>query len=145
MKDLAILTASFVGFGLLGLDKADAAQSAPTTMSSAPTLPSRAAQNHPTNLGTTPSSNSANATLPNTTGEISQTELVTRVRQDLVNDPKLSSTASGITIENDNGQITLRGTVPNQQTQQDLINRVSRTGGVSSVNNELTISNTQNR
>lgn len=77
-----------------------------------------------------------------------ETDLNARVKRDLMNDPAFSSIAPGITVENLNGQLTLRGQVPSREIEMNLINRASQLSGISSINNQLTIapsSSTQSR
>lgn len=81
---------------------------------------------------------------PQTTGSLSNTNITTRIRQDLMNDPRVSDLASRITVEYLNGQITLRGQVPSREDEADLLTRVRTSSGSSNINNQLTIAPTQN-
>ena len=152
MKMLTLTTLSVV-FGSLAL-----AQPAPTTATTKTQTPNTIT-NTTTNPATPPadvyvphvqagpaanSTNTGTGTVPGTTGALTNTNITTKIRQDLMSDPRISNIATGITVENLNGQIVLRGQVPSRRDEEDILSRVKTSSGSSNIDNQLKIAPTQN-
>lgn len=108
-------------------------------MLTSPTAPTTNSHHTTTSTGTSRSTNETHATNPSTVGELAQTDLTSRIRLELMEDPTIQTTAANVVIENINGKITLRGKVPSREVEKSLVNKVKNVSGVSKINNKLTI------
>lgn len=62
-----------------------------------------------------------------------------RVRQALSGDTSLSASAQSVQVEASGGEVTLRGSVANEQEKQNIAAKVQQTEGVTEVDNQLQI------
>lgn len=65
--------------------------------------------------------------------------LSARIHSNLKRDKEFKSFAKDIDVENRNGQITLKGTVPTRADELNVINKVRGMGGVAGVKSELSV------
>jgi hyperosmotically inducible protein len=85
----------------------------------------------PANTGTTASDQPENET----DRKISQ-----QVRQKVVEDNSLSTTAHNVTIVSENGNVTLRGNVKDQSEKEKIAAAAKQVAGVNKVDNQLQVS-----
>jgi len=74
------------------------------------------------------------------TGASSESALSRRVRQIFKDNPALSSVASKIRVSEENGEVTLTGTVPHEQERELFGSLVKTVPGVVAVSNQLKVS-----
>ena len=67
--------------------------------------------------------------------------ITAQVRQAVVKDDSLSTSAHNITIVTKNGNVILRGQVKDQSEKEKLAAKAKQIAGVSNVDNQLTMTN----
>lgn len=65
--------------------------------------------------------------------------LSAKIHSSLKRDKDVKSFAKNIDVENRNGQITLKGSVPTKADEMNVINKVRSMGGVAGVTSELSV------
>ena len=127
MKKVVILS-SIALAALLGCT--DNRKADKTTPSSAPTTTSRMTQNAPSNeTSTTGLSDVSDA----------DRALAQRIESDLRNNSTLAPAVQDIQVHAKNGEVTLRGSVNNEQEKANIGSAVQQMEGVSKVNNQIQI------
>jgi osmotically-inducible protein OsmY len=66
-------------------------------------------------------------------------EVVQRIRQALVSDDSLSTSAKNVTIDSKQNQVTLRGSVASEQERATVAARARQAAGDRTVENELVV------
>lgn len=133
MKKLAIL-ASIALIGLLGCSKADQTGQ---TSSSKTTSPEKTTQ-------TAPSTTGAPAAGPSAMSETDRA-LARRVEDALRQNSALASAAQNVQVQAKNGEVTLSGSVNNEQEKANIGSAAQKVAGVSKVNNEIEVVSASSR
>ena len=92
------------------------------------------------NAGNTNYSN-GNGQTPSDSTQPSDWEITTNVKKNLMADSSLSASARMISVTTNNGVVTLTGTVASKEESRKVARIVMNVTGVSSVDNQLMISN----
>ena len=70
-------------------------------------------------------------------------DITANVKKNLMSDSSLSSSARMISVTTNNGVVTLTGTVANKEESRKVVRIAKNVSGVTSVDNQLTVSNPQ--
>jgi osmotically-inducible protein OsmY len=74
------------------------------------------------------------------TEAISDRALETHIRQVLMSESQFSSQVANISINVADGHVTLKGAVDTEEDRQEIISKIEKIAGVSSIDNQLQIS-----
>jgi len=132
MKKTVIL-ASIALVGLLGCnDNRTADKTAP---SSPPSAPEKTTQTAPSPTSPT------GATAMNETDQA----LAKRVEDALHQNSAVASAAQNVQVEAKNGEVTLKGSVNNEQEKTNIASTAQKVAGVAKVNNEIEVASASSR
>jgi hyperosmotically inducible protein len=93
------------------------------------------------NTGDSNSYSNAKGQTPPDSTQPSDWEITTSVKKNLMADSTLSASARMISVTTNNGVVTLTGTVASKEESRKVVRIVMNVTGVSSVDNQLTVSN----
>jgi len=79
---------------------------------------------------------------PPSNGAGPASQMTSQIQQRLSEDPRLSQIMQNIQIRQENGMVTLSGTVPNQQISERIVQIVEEIAGAGMVENQLKVSPT---
>jgi len=127
--DKVYVCAVFAGLSILGCDSNTNRPVTSDRTTSPPSSPAPSA----TNPSATSSSPSAAAT------SATDQALAQRITSSLREDSSLAGTAPNITVEVNNGTVTLKGSVNSQQQRSDIESKVRNITGVTQVVNNLEV------
>lgn len=132
MKKIAILT-SIALIGLLGCSKAD--KTAQTSSSKTTTTEKT------TQAPSTPGTPAAGPSAMNETDRA----LAQRVEDSLRQNSSLASAAQNVQVQAKNGEVTLSGSVNNEQEKANIAATAQKVAGVSKVNNQIEVASASSR
>ena len=95
----------------------------------------------PSDSGMSATGQSTSAMSDQATTEADRT-LNQNIRQQLMSDSSLGSSAGNIHFKTDNGKVTLQGTVATEKEKQEIESKVENMSGVKDVDNQLQIGST---
>lgn len=127
MRVLCISLILAVSFMLAGCGKDDGRQSA----NPAATADKKQSSDGPATTGTTASDQPENE---------NDRKIAQQIRQKVVEDNSLSTTAHNVTIVSQNGNVTLRGNVKDQSEKEKVAAAAKQVAGVNKVDNQLQVS-----
>ena len=143
-KELVVVSSLLVVSGCSSWHEKHARYEQNQQYSSAYGTAGSSAQGSTTTGGTSFQPNSTQSTSPGTfaqtTGQGSESAVISQVQQQLTQDPALSPLVPNIQISFQNGTVTLTGNVPSEQEKQKIESIVKSTSGVVAVNNQLQVS-----
>ena len=66
-------------------------------------------------------------------------KIIQEIRKSIVSDDSLSTTGKNVTVVSENGNVTLRGNVKDQNEKEKIASTAQQVAGVAKVDNQLTV------